>query len=65
VNALAGGLRRALDASPEERKEIARRARELVKTRHDLPKYAERIAGLLRDARRNTPAAGREDAATR
>jgi glycosyltransferase involved in cell wall biosynthesis len=56
VEALAGGLERALATTPEERRRIARGARALVERRHDLPTYAERIAGLLKDACRAAPA---------
>lgn len=51
VNSLADGLGRALATGPEERREVARRARELVRKRHDLPTYAARIGGLLSEAR--------------
>ena len=47
VDALADGLGRALASGPDQRREVARRADELVRRRHDLPTYAERIAGLL------------------
>ena len=53
VDALADGLRRALEASPAERDEIARRARELVERRHDLPKYGQRIGELIREVARH------------
>ena len=47
VNSLADGLRRALATEPQERQEVARRAHQLVRKRHDLPTYAARIADLL------------------
>ena len=47
VDALADGLRRALSTEPQQRQEVARRAHQLVKKRHDLPTYAARIAELL------------------
>jgi glycosyltransferase involved in cell wall biosynthesis len=55
VDALADGLERALATGPEERREVARRARALVERRHDLPTYAERIGGLLTEATGATP----------
>ncbi|HEY7255558.1 MAG TPA: glycosyltransferase family 4 protein [Solirubrobacterales bacterium] len=47
VNALADGLERALATGPEERHEVARRARALVERRHDLPTYGQRIGELI------------------
>ena len=47
VDALADGLRRALTTTTQQREEVARRAHQLVKKRHDLPTYAARIAELL------------------
>ena len=65
VNALAEGLGRALATGPQEREAVARRARELVRRRHDLPTYAERIAGLLSEARDGAQARNDTDRVTR
>ena len=65
VNALAEGLGRALATEPEQRQEVARRAHELVRRRHDLPTYAERIAGLLIEARDSAQAGNQKDRVTR
>jgi D-inositol-3-phosphate glycosyltransferase len=50
LGSLADGLERALTSTPEERRQIGRRSRELVQERHSLPKYAQEISKLLRDA---------------
>jgi D-inositol-3-phosphate glycosyltransferase len=54
--ALATALSRALDAPEATRARIARDARELVESRHSLPRYAERVAGLLKAAIDGKPA---------
>ncbi len=50
VRALAEGLERALASSPEERRRIGRRSRELVEERHSLPNYAREVSELLQAA---------------
>lgn len=50
LEALAGGLDRALDADAEERAAIARAARSLVEQRHSLERYGREIADLLTPA---------------
>jgi D-inositol-3-phosphate glycosyltransferase len=58
--ALATALGRALDAPEATRARIAREARELVASRHSLPRYAERVSELLhRSARSDREAFGR------
>jgi D-inositol-3-phosphate glycosyltransferase len=53
--ALATALSRALDAPEATHARIARDARALVAKRHSLPRYAERVAGLLRAATDEKP----------
>jgi D-inositol-3-phosphate glycosyltransferase len=48
--ALADGLERALNSSPEERQRIGERSRKLVQERHSLPDYGREIANLLNAA---------------
>jgi D-inositol-3-phosphate glycosyltransferase len=50
TEALADGLDRALSATEEERRRIARAARELVVSRHSLERYAGEVADLLEKA---------------
>lgn len=52
---LADGLDRALNSSPEERRRIGQRSRELVQDRHSLPKYGHAISEILQDAINNRP----------
>jgi glycosyltransferase involved in cell wall biosynthesis len=54
--ALATALSRALDAPGATRARIARDARELVESRHSLPRYAERVSELLKAAVGEKPA---------
>lgn len=50
LQALADGLERALSSSPQERRRIGRRSRELVEERHSLPDYAREVSALLQAA---------------
>jgi glycosyltransferase involved in cell wall biosynthesis len=50
LEALAAGLEEFLDTPEEICERIARRSRELVERRHSLPRYAEQIGQLLREA---------------
>ena len=59
VDTLAEGLGRALATGMEQRREVARRAYQLVRKRHDLPTYADRIARLLSEARDSAQAGQR------
>jgi len=47
VEGLAEALDQILRTPPEERREVARKARALVEQRHSLPKYATRVSQLL------------------
>lgn len=49
VAALANALRRALEASHEERAELGRRARDVVRADHDVERCASRYAAVVRD----------------
>ncbi|HET7417581.1 MAG TPA: glycosyltransferase family 4 protein [Solirubrobacterales bacterium] len=61
LKALITGLTRALDSTPEERRQIGKRSRALVEERHSLPKYASEIASLVRDAIAKKPMPSVED----
>jgi len=47
IKALAAGLDRALNSSPEERRRLGGAAREIVLRRHDLPTYGREVSKLL------------------
>jgi len=47
IKALAAGLDRALNSSPEERRRLGSAAREIVLRRHDLPTYGRDVSRLL------------------
>lgn len=57
VLALAAGLERALAAAPGERREIGRRGRQLVESRHPIGGYCEQVAAILADVAAATRAA--------
>jgi D-inositol-3-phosphate glycosyltransferase len=63
LDALAGGLDRALDSSAEERAAVGRAARSLVEERHSLTRYGHQIAELLGRTHSDSAATG-TDAAT-
>jgi len=50
VRRLVEAMDRALAVPAQDRDQVAARARELVAERHSLPRYAERISQLLREA---------------
>lgn len=50
LGALAQGLERALDSSPEERRRMGKHSRELVEERHALPRYGREVSDLLQEA---------------
>lgn len=50
TRAMADGLERVLGTTPEERRRVARAARELVVRRHSLQRYADEVAALIDEA---------------
>jgi D-inositol-3-phosphate glycosyltransferase len=61
VSALAAGIERALGTPVSERRQIGRRGRRLIETRHSMDDYCERIAQIL-DETVTTPGRRAEEA---